>query len=80
MKADPDNWAELHREDARKFFRQQLAGALGVHLPLMGADGHLTKGDMLRELTAAMMIVMATAKALDIKKELPYAGQVNKET
>lgn len=80
MAADPDNWAELHREDARKFFQQQLAGALQLHLPLMGAEGHLTKDDMVKELLAATLVVMATAKALDIKKELPYAGQVNKET
>lgn len=64
MAADPANWAELHCEDARKFLRDQLAGAFGLHLPLMGAEGHLTKDDLLRELTAAMMVVMATAKGL----------------
>lgn len=80
LKADPDNWAELHREDARKFFQAQLAQALGVHLPFLRTEGHLTKDDLHRELVAAMMVVMATDKALDIKKELPYAGKVNKET
>ena len=60
-------WAEAHREDACAMFRTQLSNALGVHLPLMRAEGHLTKDDLMRELIAACLIVMATDKAHDAR-------------
>ena len=66
-KDDAAAWAEANREDARTMFRTQLSNALGVHLPLMRAEGHLTKDDIMRELMAACLIVMATDKAADAK-------------
>lgn len=59
-----DPWPEQHREQARDFLRTQLSDALGLHLPLMRAEGHLTKDDILRELAAAMMVVIAMDKKL----------------
>ena len=52
-----EEWAAKHKDEVRGFFREQILGAIAVHLRCIGDPGHLTREDIATELALIAAVV-----------------------